>query len=95
MSRTINAAEAKTRFAESLRLVEAGEIVEITRYGKAVAALVGVEQVAQLRRLQIAGPMAGLGGLIGRFADGEELAAELDRVAESRSPSRSVPDFEE
>lgn len=95
MSRMLNAADAKTRFAESLRLAEAGEIIEITRYGKPVAALVGTAQVAQLRRLQIAGPMAGLGGLIGRFADGEELAAELDRVVESRSASRPLPEFEE
>ncbi len=93
MPRTMSAAETKTRFAESLRLVEAGEIVEITRYGKPVAALVSSERLAQLRRLQAAEPADGLGGLIGRFEDGESLAEALDQVVAARSPARRLADL--
>lgn len=56
MRKTLTAAEAKTHLAESLRLAEAGDVVEITRYGKPVAAIVGVEALEQLERLQAARP---------------------------------------
>ena len=38
--REVQATEAKTRLAELLRVVERGETVAITRYGKTVAHLV-------------------------------------------------------
>lgn len=38
--REIQATEAKTRLAELLRVVEHGEVITITRHGKAVAHLV-------------------------------------------------------
>ena len=91
MSKILSAAAAKTHLAEALRLVETGEIVEITRYGKPVAALVGAGQLEQLRRLQAAGPAAGLAGLIGRFTDGEDFARAVDQVVEGRSALRPIP----
>lgn len=94
MPKTLTAAEAKTHFAASLRRAEAGEIVEITRYGKPVAALVGAEQIEQLRRLRAAGPDDGLAGLIGRFDDGDDFADEVERVIETRSAIRQPPDFD-
>jgi prevent-host-death family protein len=91
MSRTLSAAEAKTHLAEALRLAEAGEIIEITRYGKPVAALVGAESLDQFRRLRAAGPAAGLAGLIRQDADGEDFARAVEQVVEERSGIRSLP----
>ncbi len=90
MTRTLSAAEAKSRFAESLRLAEAGGVVEITRYGRPVAALVGAEQMDQLRRLEAAGPAEGLASLVGAFPEGTELAEEIDQVVEQRSSARPL-----
>ena len=94
MRKTLTAAEAKTHFAKSLRRVEAGDVVEITRYGKPVAALVGSEDLEQLERLRAAKPQQGLAGLVGRWDDGDDLADEVDRIVASRGPAREVPDLE-
>jgi prevent-host-death family protein len=83
-------AEAKAQFAELLRRVEAGEEVEITRYGRPVARLVGSDP----------GPRKPLvGALRGRIAiapDFDELptgfmdafAAPVE-PAKTREPERS------
>ena len=94
MRKTLTAAAAKTHFAESLRLAEAGDVVEITRYGKPVAAIVGAEAFELFERLLAARPQQGLQSLIGRWSDGDELANEVDRVVASRGPLREIPDFE-
>ncbi len=94
MRKTLTAAEAKTKFAESLRLAEAGDVVEITRYGKLVAALVGARELEQFERLRVASPHHGLAALVGRWNDGDELAAEVDRVVASRGPMREIPELE-
>ena len=91
MRRTVSAAEAKTHFAESLRLAESGEVVEITRYGKPVAAIVGAQALEELERLLAARPQEGLQSLLGRWDDGDELADEVDRVVAGRGPMREVP----
>ncbi len=91
MRKTLTAAEAKTHFAESLRLAEAGDVVEITRYGKPVAALVGARALEQFERLLAARPQQGLQSLVGRWDDGDELADEVDRVVAGRGPMREVP----
>ncbi len=67
----MTAAEAKIHFAESLRLAEAGEVVEITRYGKPVAAITSIRQLEQLKRLRASRPRADLATLAGRRDDGE------------------------
>lgn len=91
---TLTAAEAKTHFAETLRRAEAGEVVEITRYGRPVAAIVGARKLDQLERLGSSSPSEGLSALVGRWDDGDELAEELDRVVASRGPMREIPDLE-
>lgn len=94
MRKTLTAAEAKTHFAESLRRAEAGDVVEITRYGKPVAAIVGARTLEQLERLRAAGPQEGLLSLVGRWDDGDELADEIDRVVSNRGPVREIPELE-
>ena len=94
MRKTLTAAEAKTHFAETLRLAEAGDVVEITRYGKPVAAIVGARALEQLERLLATGPQKGLRSLVGQWDDGDELADEVDRVVFGRGPMRVIPDLE-
>lgn len=94
MRKTLTAAEAKSHFAESLRLAEAGDVVEITRYGKPVAAIVGARTLEQIERLLASRPQKGLQSLIGRWDDGDELADEVDRVVAARGPMREIPTFE-
>ena len=94
MRKTLTAAEAKTHFAESLRLAEAGDVVEITRYGKPVAAIVGARQLEDLERLQASRPQEGLRSLVGRWEDGDDLADEVDRVVAARGPLRDIPALE-
>jgi len=52
MSIVVGAFEAKTKLAELLDKVEAGESVTITRRGKEVARLVGVKPADEQARLQ-------------------------------------------
>jgi prevent-host-death family protein len=92
--RAISAAEAKAQFAETLRRVDRGEVVVITRYGKPVAALVGPKDVAQLERLRARVPEQGLAKLVGRWKDAAELIEALDQVAASRNRGRRVPRFD-
>jgi prevent-host-death family protein len=94
MRKSLTAAEAKTHFAESLRLAEAGAVVEITRYGRLVAALVGAQELGELERFRASIPQQGLAGLVGRWDDGDDLADEMDRVVAGRSQMRGIPEFE-
>ncbi len=52
MGIVVGAFEAKTKLAELLDKVEAGESVTITRRGKEVARLVGIKSVDEQVRLQ-------------------------------------------
>ena len=92
--KVVTAAEAKSHFAESLRLVDKGEVVVITRYGKAVAALVGPEDLTQLDRLRARVPEEGLAKLVARWKDSGELSDALDEVVESRSSERQAPELD-
>lgn len=91
--RSLSAAAAKNHFGESLRLAESGGVVEITRYGKPVAAMVGLRELEQLRRLRALGPEAGLAGLVGKFSDGEEFSKAIDEVVAERSEPRPLGDL--
>ena len=53
MAITVGAFEAKTKLAELLDRVEAGEIVTITRRGREVARLVAIKSVEEQARLQV------------------------------------------
>ncbi len=93
VSKTVTAAHAKTHLAACLRAVERGEHVLITRYGKAVAALVAAQDLERIERLRAAGPDAGLGGLLRRWEDGAEIVDALDEIVADRSTGRAAPKF--
>jgi prevent-host-death family protein len=92
--RTVTAAEAKAKFADSLRIVEKGDVVVITRYGKPVAALVNADELEQLERLRSKSPAEGLAKLVGRWSDSEELATELDRIERTGSETQPLPEID-
>ena len=78
MARALSIAEAKATFSERVREVEIGEPILITRHGKAVAALVSADTLADLERLRAAGPQGGLSSLAGGWEGSDELARILD-----------------
>lgn len=84
MPKTMSAARAKAEFAECVRTAEAGDPVVITRHGKAVAALISADRLAQLERLRSAGPAAGLAGLAGGWPGSEQLVEIVRRSRRSR-----------
>ncbi len=92
MEQTLTVVEAKTRFSECLRRVEAGSSIVITRHGKPVAAFVAATELAKLRALRAAGPEAGLAGLAGGWEGSEELAEILGDSR--RTGPREVPDLD-
>lgn len=94
MARSISVAEAKARFSECVREAEDGEPVLVTRHGKAVVAIVPVEDLQALERLRASGPAGGLASLAGRFADTPEFADEVDAIVRARG-RRAPPDLDE
>ncbi len=90
----MTAAEAKARFAESIRLVERGEMVVITRHGEPVAALVAPSELEDLERLRSRTPEDGLAGLVGKWTDSEELVRELEKNDELPGDSTPIPSLE-
>lgn len=89
MAKPISIVEAKAHFSDYVRKAEAGQSVLITRHGKPVAAVVGAEDLAALRRLRAAGPEAGLASVAGGWEGSNDLAEILSRIR--RSPTRSTP----
>lgn len=87
MARKLSAAQAKAQLADCLRKAENGEPVIITRHGKAVAALVGMDRVALLTRRD---GRAGLAGLVGGWKGSEDLVRALTKVRRTR-PRRPIP----
>ena len=80
--------------AEALREAEAGELVMITRYGRPVAALVPADLALQAQRLHAASPDQGLGSLIGRYPDAQELLDAVDELQRERDLNPDLPEFE-
>lgn len=66
-------AEAKAQFAELIRRVEAGEAIELTRYGRPVARIVRAER-SPGRPL--------IGAMEGKFILPEDMFAGEDEIAE-------------
>ena len=66
-------AEAKAQFAELIRRAEAGEAIELTRYGRPVARIVAVDR-------PIGRPL--IGALEGAFALPDDLFAGDAEIAE-------------
>jgi len=79
--RVLAVAEAKASFGDSLRRVEHGGSVVITRHGKQVAALVPVADYEALARLKAAGPRAGLASLAGGWSGSDDF---VDAVRSTR-----------
>src|SRR5262245_899102 len=92
MSKAMTIAEAKAHFSECVKSAEGGETVLITRYGRPAAAVVPAKYLAELEMEGRKGPaQRGLAALIGRFPDGEELAAEVERTVRRRGAPRKSP----
>ena len=85
----VSVVEAKARFSEVLREVEAGGIVVIRRHGRDVAAVVSSGDVEQLRRLRAMGPEKGLASVAGGWKDSDDLADRVDAIR--RTPPRPRP----
>ena len=81
MSKTVSVARAKAELSQCIRSAEDGQPVVITRHRKPVAALVRVEELAQLERLRAAGPEAGLLSLAGGWPGSKGLADLIERSA--------------
>lgn len=85
-------ADAKAHFAECLRRVEHGDSIVLTRHGKAVAALVPIDLLEQLRRLAAAGPAGGLASVAGGWKGSQEVAEKA--LEYGRSSARQVPELD-
>lgn len=74
-------AEAKAQFAELIRRAEAGESIELTRYGRPVARIVAAQR-------SVGRPL--IGALEGAFELPEDMFAGDDEIAEmfERATSR-------
>lgn len=66
-------AEAKAQFAEIIRRAEAGEAIELTRYGRPVACIVAADRPI--------GPSL-IGAMEGAFTVPDDIFAGDDEVAE-------------
>lgn len=84
MRETVSVADAKSHFAEIVRRAETGEVVVLSRHGKAVAALVSASDVDRLERLRAAGPAKGLVSVAGGWKGSEELVDLLGGRKRSR-----------
>ena len=89
MSKYRSVADVKAKLSEYIRAAEHGDPVVITRHGRAVAALVGSEELQMLERLRSAGPEGGLASVAGGWEDSEDLIRVLE--TSSRVGSRHGP----
>jgi prevent-host-death family protein len=85
MARSISVAEAKAHFSECVREAEDGAPVLVTRHGRAVVAIVPVEDLEALERLRSSGPDGGLASVAGRFDDAQDFVGELDAIVNRRN----------
>ena len=84
--------EVKAKFSEYVRAAENGQAVVITRHGRAVAALVGPDELETLERLRAAGPEGGLASVAGGWEDSDDLVRILE--TSSRVGSRNPPSLD-
>ena len=89
VDRALAVAEAKAVFADCLRQAERGEPVVVTRHGKAVAAIVWVDDYRALARLKSAGPQGGLASLAGGWTGSDALVTAT--LSRRRSGPRKPP----
>ena len=91
MGRALAVAEAKAVFADCLRQAERGDPVVVTRHGKAVAAIVSLEDYQALARLKAAGPEGGLASLAGGWQGSDALVTAA--LSTRRSRPRKAPEL--
>jgi prevent-host-death family protein len=87
--RTVSLTQAKATLSKTIRDVEAGAAVVITRYGRAVAALVSAKDLATIERHRAAKPQEGLASLAGGWAGSGKLVKAI--ASSLRGPSRKAP----
>jgi antitoxin (DNA-binding transcriptional repressor) of toxin-antitoxin stability system len=75
-----------------VRTAQGGQPVVITRHGRAVAAIVGSDELEALQRLRAAGPEGGLASVAGGWEDSDDLVRILE--TSSRVDSRSGPSLD-
>jgi prevent-host-death family protein len=92
MSKEGSVSEVKAKFSEYVRSAQRGEPVVITRHGRAVAAIVGSEELETLQRLRAAGPEGGLASVAGGWEDSDDLVRNLETSA--RGGSRGGPSLD-
>jgi prevent-host-death family protein len=81
--RTLTAAEAKASFAVCLRSAETGTPLLVTRHGRPVAAIIGVDDWKHVQRLRAGKQPQGLAGLAGGRGWGP-FVESVARVHEER-----------
>lgn len=89
MTKQVSIAEAKARFAACVKDAESGEEVVITRHGRAVAAMVSLEELNLLRQRAARDQRGSLLELVGLDPEGE-LVDALEHVLQDRGPVRAV-----
>jgi len=88
MARKLSTAQAKSQLADCLRKAENGEPLIITRHGKPVAALVGIDRIA-LPKLTGARAAGGLAELAGGWKGSNALVRTLAKLRRTR-PRRPI-----
>ncbi|MBK8251083.1 MAG: type II toxin-antitoxin system prevent-host-death family antitoxin [Polyangiaceae bacterium] len=92
MAKAMTVAEAKAHFSECIKSAEDGEIVVITRYGKAAAAVVSAKYLSELEdKGKLDAGRRGLAALVGRFNDGDDFTTQIEAVVRNRAASRKTP----
>ena len=92
MSKNRSVSDVKAKLSEYIRDAQRGDPVVITRHGKAIAALVGSEELETLQRLRAAGPEGGLASIAGGWEDSDDLVRILE--TSSRVASRTAPSLD-
>jgi prevent-host-death family protein len=92
MTKNRSVSEVKAKLSEYIRDAQQGDPVVITRHGRAIAAIVGSDELETLQRLRSAGPEGGLASVAGGWEDSEELVRILE--SSSRVGSRNGPSLD-
>jgi prevent-host-death family protein len=85
-TKALSVAQVKATLSDTIREVEGGSTVLITRHGRPVAALVHAADVAALERLRASGPAGGLASIAGGWRGSDDL---VDAIAHAKVRSRA------
>lgn len=83
VSSTVNIYEAKTRFSELIKSVEAGEVYVVARAGRPVARIVPY--------VSVSGPRPGRGSARGRIWVSDDFDAPLADIEEDFVAGATIP----